>query len=228
MSADFEAMTGAVGAGLPEVRACLLLSLDGLPLAAYPASEEARALEVWRKVAGLGVVERGFAAVGTEIWTFARRGPYVGLALAGPTARPGVVLDRLEQMLLVAEEARARKDAIREVPRPAPAEAKLDKSDKADKPDEEVATEKPRRFHGLLHKEKDRGLDTEMSPQEPSEVVSPMESAEERPTPARDRLKARANSDDDHDMTDESAPIDPVTVAREFSGILSDPKKRGA
>jgi hypothetical protein len=228
MSEEFAALTIAVGAGLPEVRACLLLSRDGLALAAYPASEEARALAVWTKVAGLGEVERGFAAVGAEIWTFTRRGPYAGLALADPTARPGVVLDRLEQMLLVAEEARARKDAIREVPRPAPADAKLDKSDKADKPDKDVATEKPRRFHGLLHKEKDRGLDTEMNPQEPREEVTPKESAEEMLTPARDRLKARANSDEDQVMTDESAQIDPVSVAREFSGILSDPKKPGA
>src|SRR5262249_9465843 len=104
MSTDFVALTSAFAVGLPDVKACLIVSRDGLALGSHPADEEARARSVWGRLAELGDVERGFAVVGDELWVFCRRGPYAALAIAGASARPGVVLDRLEQMALIAEE----------------------------------------------------------------------------------------------------------------------------
>ena len=121
MSTDFAALTSAFAAGLPDVRACLIVSRDGLSLGSHPAVEESRALSVWGRVQELGDVERGFAVVGDELWVFCRRGPYAALAIAGASSRAGVVLDRLEQMALVAEENRLRKEGLRAAaPEPEP------------------------------------------------------------------------------------------------------------
>jgi hypothetical protein len=113
MSVDFAALAMAVVSGVPDVRACLIVSRDGLALGAYPASEEEKALTVWSRVAALGEVERGFVALRDEVWAFSRRGPYAALATGHPSARVGVLLDGLDQLLLAAEEARVRKEAIR-------------------------------------------------------------------------------------------------------------------
>jgi hypothetical protein len=107
MPTDFAALTQAV-AGQPDVEACLVVSRDGLVLSAWPPDGEAGAREVWAQLAGLGEVERGFVAVRDAVWAFCRRGPYGALAVASPGARPGLILDHLERLLLAAEEARAR------------------------------------------------------------------------------------------------------------------------
>lgn len=103
MSSDFAALTAAMGAGVPELRACLLLSRDGLALASYPLQQEQRALSVWVRVGALGDAERGFAVVGDEVWVFCMHGLYGGVAVADRSARPGLVLQRLEQMVVDAE-----------------------------------------------------------------------------------------------------------------------------
>jgi hypothetical protein len=114
MTEDFAALVGSVTVGVPGVRACLLLSRDGLALGTYPEAEEPRMLAIWTRLAALGDVERGFAVVADEVWAFSRRGAYTAVATSEANARPGVILDRLDQMLLVAEEDRVvRKDTIR-------------------------------------------------------------------------------------------------------------------
>lgn len=113
MSVDFAALAEAVVTGLADVRACLILSRDGLTLGAHPAAEESRALNVWGRVATLGDIERGFIVVGEQMWTFCRRGAYSALAIGGAGARAGIVLDRLEQCVLAAEEDRVRKGSLR-------------------------------------------------------------------------------------------------------------------
>jgi hypothetical protein len=113
MSVDFAALAKAVVSGVPDVRTCLIVSRDGLALGACPASEEEKALAVWSRVASLGEVERGFVALRDEVWSFCRRGPYTALATSGASSRPGLIMDRLEQMLLAAEESRIRKDEFR-------------------------------------------------------------------------------------------------------------------
>jgi hypothetical protein len=142
MSTDFAALTSAFAAGLPDVRACLIVSRDGLSLGSHPAGEESRALSVWGRVQELGDVERGFAVVGDELWVFCRRGPYAALAIAGASSRAGVVLDRLEQMALVAEEGRLRKEGLRvtasEPEPPRRGRRSLHRERAASKPDREV------------------------------------------------------------------------------------------
>jgi len=112
MSVDFAALTAAVGAGLTEVRACLIVSRDGLALASYPPAEEGSAMAKWVRLTSLGDVERGFVVVGEECWVFCSRGPYSALAVARASARPGLILERLDQMVLAAEEARLRKESL--------------------------------------------------------------------------------------------------------------------
>src|SRR5919198_2118700 len=112
MSVDFPALAAAVGAGLTEVRACLIVSRDGLALGAHPLSEEKGVMDRWLRLASLGDVERGFAVVGEESWVFCSRGAYLAFAVARASARPGIILERLDQIVLAAEEARLRKDGL--------------------------------------------------------------------------------------------------------------------
>ena len=69
-------------------------------------------MERWLRLASLGDVERGFAVVGEESWVFCSRGAYLAFAVARASARPGIILERLDQIVLAAEEARLRKDGL--------------------------------------------------------------------------------------------------------------------
>src|SRR3989449_3398922 len=117
MSVDFAALVHAFVAGVADVRACLIVSRDGLALGASPADEEEKALAAWSQIAALGEVDRGFVGLRDEQWVFCRRGPYAALAKASPSARAGLILDRLDEMLLVAEEVRLKKEFFRSVDR---------------------------------------------------------------------------------------------------------------
>lgn len=110
---DFNALAAAVAAGVDDVRGCLIVSRDGLVLGAYPASGEAEAKPAWLRLAALGEVERGFLQFGTQVWCYVRRGPYAAFTLAGQGVRPGLVIDRMEQALLSAEESRSRREGLR-------------------------------------------------------------------------------------------------------------------
>ncbi|MGH2740128.1 MAG: hypothetical protein ACRDH6_06575 [Actinomycetota bacterium] len=105
---DFAALAARLAGGLDEVRACLLLSRDGLTLGVHPSDGESRARAAWEHLAGAGDPERGFLVVGDEVWAAARRGPYVGVIVATADALPGLLLDRLDQVLRAAERDRER------------------------------------------------------------------------------------------------------------------------
>lgn len=190
MSTDFAALTSAFAAGLPDVRACLIVSRDGLSLGSHPAGEEARVLAAWGRVQELGDVERGFAVVGDELWVFCRRGPYAAMAIAGASARAGVVLDRLEQMALVAEEHRLRKEGLRG-----------------------AASEPARRGRLSLHRERavikpEREAEPVIVP-EPASIVEPIEVVEM----AQEIDQATLTEPD-------GSEVDPVALAREFAWLL--------
>ncbi|HEX2030791.1 MAG TPA: hypothetical protein VHL78_05245, partial [Actinomycetota bacterium] len=108
---DFSTLAARMSAGLDGVRACLILSSDGLTLGVYPASGEERAREAWDRLQEIGDPQRGFVDIGEEIWVLVRRGPYAGILLTGPGVRPGLVIDKLEFLLRAAEEVRAREAA---------------------------------------------------------------------------------------------------------------------
>lgn len=110
---DFHALAAALGAGIADVRGCLILSGDGLVLGANPDTAEADARPARIKLAALGEPERGFLQFGTEVWCYVRRGPYAALVVTGTRVRPGLVIDQMEQVLLAAEEARSHREALR-------------------------------------------------------------------------------------------------------------------
>ena len=109
---DFDALASSLAVGVGDVRGCLILSRDGLVLGAHPADAETRTTPAWVRFAALGDLERGFAQFGTETWCYVRRGLYAGFSALGPGARPGLVIDHMDQVLLAAEEARSRHEGL--------------------------------------------------------------------------------------------------------------------
>src|ERR687891_616263 len=108
---DFGALASRMAAGLEGVRACLIVSGDGLSLGAHPEHAEPAARGVWERLSAVGDPHRRFMHVGDELWVVARRGWYAALLIASPQVKPGLVLDRLEAYLRTAEEARVREAA---------------------------------------------------------------------------------------------------------------------
>ena len=106
-----------MSASVAGVRACLILSRDGLSLGAHPADGEARARKAWDALQQIGDPQRGFVDMGEEIWVVSARGAYAAIVVGSPEAKPGVLLDRMEAELAAADEARAS-----EPPPPGPAE----------------------------------------------------------------------------------------------------------
>jgi hypothetical protein len=121
---DFNALAAALGDDLEGVRACLILSRDGLLIGAHPADGEDEAKPAWLRVATLGEPERGFFQFATETWCYVRRGPYAAFVIATATVRPGLLIDQMERVLLAAEEVRADRSSIKpEAAAPPPAVA---------------------------------------------------------------------------------------------------------
>ncbi len=110
MTVDFEALAAGIASTLPDVRACVVLSAEGLVLGGHPPAAVEAVTDIWGRLAGLGEVARGFVTVRDQTWVFARRGPYASVAVVGPAGLPGLVLDRLERLLLAAEESRTRRE----------------------------------------------------------------------------------------------------------------------
>lgn len=119
---EFDALAAVLGAGIADLRGCLILSRDGLVLAGHPDTAEQELKASWRRFAALGEPERGFVQFGNEIWSFARRGPYGSFAVTGIGVRPGIVIDHMEQVLLAAEHARSKGEGLKadSVPGPSP------------------------------------------------------------------------------------------------------------
>jgi hypothetical protein len=113
---DFNALASSLAAGVVDVRGCLILSRDGLVLGAYPSEAETQTKPAWLRFATMGDPERGFAQFGSETWCYVRRGPYAAFAVTGPAARPGLVIDHIEQALLAAERSRGKLEGIRGEP----------------------------------------------------------------------------------------------------------------
>jgi hypothetical protein len=117
---EFSALAARVAASVGDLRGVLILSRDGLVLGAFPEGDEAALKPAWLRFAGLGEPDKGFAEFPDELWAYVRRGPYASFAVTGPKVRPGLVMDQLEQMLLAAEDVRAKREALR-LPDAAPA-----------------------------------------------------------------------------------------------------------
>ena len=110
---DYSALAQRISVSVPEMRACIILSRDGMVLGAFPDGDESVAKLAWLRFIALGEPERSFVEFADQTWAFVRRGPYAAFAVAEPGVRPGVMVDRLEQAMFTAEEGRARRDTLR-------------------------------------------------------------------------------------------------------------------
>jgi hypothetical protein len=115
---DFDALAAALGAGIADLRGCLILSRDGLVLGGYPDAAEQELKSSWLRFAEIGEPQRGFVQFGNETWCLVRRGPYGSFAVTGIGVRPGVVIDHMERVLLAAEEARSKGEGTKAAPTP--------------------------------------------------------------------------------------------------------------
>jgi hypothetical protein len=113
MEIDFSALASRVAA-FSDVLGCIILSTDGLVLGSFPPSDEDGPKPAWLKFAALGEPERGFVKFADrEVWAYVQSGPYAAFAVATGATRPGVLLDHMEQVLLVATESRDQRSMAR-------------------------------------------------------------------------------------------------------------------
>jgi hypothetical protein len=110
---EYVALAQRVVLSMDDVRGCLVLSRDGLILGAFPEDEESSIKPAWLRFVHIGEARKSFVEFGDQIWCYVHRGPYAAFVVAAATVRPGVLLDHLEQVLLVAEESRTRRDAVK-------------------------------------------------------------------------------------------------------------------
>lgn len=233
MDFDFSALAARIAAGVSDLKGCLIVSRDGLVLGSHPGSGEAQIRPAWLRVASLGETERGFVQFGDEVWAFARRGPYTAFAVGGPPTRPGVLLDHLEQGLLVAEEWRSRREAVRgpdqaeatrprlraplhREPRP-PAQAAPTGGDR----DAGRATEAGRAGAGAAHEPSPSPAAPVPDPEPPPVVVTSEPEPAEGDTGAG-RTEGRPPAPPAAPVEEEADEVDRVSLAREFSALLKE------
>jgi hypothetical protein len=231
VTTDFAALAGKVIGNVSGVRACLFISNDGLPLGAHPAADERRALGIWARMSGVGNVARGFLAVDNEIWAFSG-GPHFGvLVVAEASARPGMVLDGIDQVLAWAEEQRRAELAanMREGPTIASgAGIAIGSRDQA------RGLQPARGPRSPLHR--DRPAETEPQPASVPDLVvaegAGAEAGDAGPHRVAETLQdvaaeAAAEASELAAEVEPASPpagrnVDIVALAREFSGLLSE------
>lgn len=209
---DFSTLASRIAVSVGEIRGCVILSRDGLVLGSYPPGEDETVVRpAWLRFAVLGDPEKGFVQYGDEVWVYVRRGPYAAFAVAGAGTRPGLIMDQLEQALLAAEEARAKRDALKIPEAPA------------------APSGKPRTS---LHREAPRSAEPAAAPRRPESAAGtgpptpPAEPAPSagRPTqggavpPAQPPEPAPAAQP----PAEEGGEVDRVLLAQEFSRLLQD------
>jgi hypothetical protein len=210
---DFNALAAALGADLEGVRACLIVSRDGLVLGAHPDDAETAAKPAWLRVATLGDPERGFFQFATETWCYVRRGPYAAFVVATAAVRPGLMIDQMERVLLGAEEVRADRSTVKPEVSPAPAVA--------------APSGKPR---STLHREPAKADEPIVLEGEPVAAPAP---APAEAAPASGSAAPEASGPDDPDPKRAGRPSvwatddgedepDPFSALREFGQLLQD------
>jgi hypothetical protein len=104
---SYAALAQRIADSVREVQGCLLLSRDGFVLGTYPDEDEGMAKSAWLRFAALGESERGVVEFPGQTWAFVRRGPYSSFTVADAGVRPGILIDRIEEVLLEAERTRS-------------------------------------------------------------------------------------------------------------------------
>jgi hypothetical protein len=229
---DYSALAQRISVSVGGVSGALILSRDGLVLGAYPNEDESLAKPAWLKFITLGEPDRSFVEFPDQVWAYVKRGPYAAFATAETGTRPGVLVDQMEQVLLVAEEGRARRDTLR-VPdsnaapsgkprtslhpqggKPAPAEvaAKADRGGFSKTPGASSgADDQPPAAAGTPQEPADEAADGPV--EQPSDTDGSTPSAL-RKEPQKLAGKGKGEGFDD------DAEVDRVLLAKEFSGLL--------
>jgi hypothetical protein len=109
---DFSTLASRITSAGEVIGSILVSARDGMVVGAFPPETEGIVKTAWHRSVVLGETRRGFVVFDTEVWAFVRAQNYSAFALATPSAKPGVLLDRLEQVLQTAEEWRAREDRL--------------------------------------------------------------------------------------------------------------------
>ena len=102
---EFSTLAHRIAGGDADVRGCLILSREGMIVGSFP-DDESVARSAWVRFAALGDPDRSFVQFPDQLWVYVHRGPYAAFVVAGSSVRPGLLMDRLDQALLIAEEAR--------------------------------------------------------------------------------------------------------------------------
>lgn len=113
---ELSGLASTLAAGVGDVRGCLILCRDGLVVGSFLPDGEGSVRPAWIRFAAVGEPERGFVQFGTETWCYVRRGPYAAFVVAGPAARPVLLIDRMDRLLLSAEETRVNRPAAGDQP----------------------------------------------------------------------------------------------------------------
>ena len=229
---EYAALAQRVVLTMGDVQGCLVLSRDGLILAAFPEEAEPELKPAWLRFVSLGEVRRSFVEFGDQLWGFVHRGPYAAFVVAGVGVRPGILLDQLEQALLTAEDGRSKRETFK-VPDAASAPSGKPRTSlhpPADKP----ATPEPVEVAAVMPLEP---LAAEIAA--PVEVAPPVEAIAAPPVEAVPAEFAEAPAAEaDVPLTalkkkpqklmssgaegggEEVGEIDRVLLAKEFSGLL--------
>jgi predicted regulator of Ras-like GTPase activity (Roadblock/LC7/MglB family) len=220
---DYSALAQRISVSVSGVTGALILSRDGLVLGAYPNEDESLAKAAWLRFTVLGEPEKSFVEFPDQVWAFVRRGPYGAFVLADVGTRPGVLVDQMEQMLLVAEEGRSRRDTMR-LPDAASAPSGKPRTSlhpSAAKPTPvEVGTRRP---EPAEHVAATGGAGAER--QEADETPQPAVGADD---PAAEQDSRSNLAEEPRKLAgsgggqgyDDDAEVDRVLLAKEFSGLL--------
>jgi hypothetical protein len=228
---DFSDLAARIGTSVGELRGVLILSRDGLVLGSFP-DDDAATKPAWIRFATVGDPEKAFVEFGDELWAYVRRGPYAAFAVAGVAVRPGLLLEQLEQAILVAEEARSKRESLRvpeapEAPKGKPRTPLHPEPKKAKEPE-------PLEEPVVVHAEATTSTAAAAGGEEPSPQAT-VESAAEAQAASAEAPEAEAQKGDATPSPAESGAaktgppdaqeggeVDRVLLAQEFSRLLQE------
>jgi hypothetical protein len=207
METEFTALASRVAARA-EMLGCLILSRDGLVLGSFPPGGEDDVTPAWLRFSGLGQPARGFVAFEHELWAYVSHGDFGAFAVTAPSARAGVVLDVLEQVLMEIQEAHAARRAIR-----APQAVNLTYPGPRESTALPPRPAGPHEAHEQREAPSDGGQPADRTPVPPSPpAIPPLRDDEERGRDGNERPEDGLSPDD----------IDRVALAREFAQLLQE------
>jgi hypothetical protein len=217
---ELSGLASTLAAGVGDVRGCLILSRDGLVMDSFLPDGEGSVRPAWIRFAAVGEPERGFVQFGTETWCYVRRGPYAAFVVAGPSARPGLVIDHMDQLLLSAEEARGNRPAGRDEPVVigSQGEATIAAAMRASPANEGA----PRPMEAVGSTGTTTPDPADVATGESTGAQSPEEGAPPEPLEpsAREPSGLAAGV---WDLSDDHGDVDRFSLAREFGQLLQDP-----